>query len=394
MNINEQMDQLGKIGSVGYAPSDETIDQLLTRARRARAVRQGSAAAVGSVSAIALGVLGAQVYVTIQHRHDAATQDRNLIENGLPNIFDFEKQYGSGFNGRDDTDRAAIDKIYQDLNIAAKIEAKHLAEQKAAAAAAAAAAASAKSSSPACTAVDKGDKYKSEATNCEWVYRDTGTSFYDPWLNKNVECVGDKGAEHSGIGYYDCSSKKWVLQAGYFQFGNSEIYKCETWTDAATGATFGGAVSNNPVSGTFNGDWADKRIFCQVGKTYTGTVSSYMYMGSELKSWSNHVCTGSTLTRWGATHRYSCLTESELWDKYGTWSSANGGSHRWTLNNDARKILVDPTDNKWFTPCNQYYNIASPPSGWEWSGTAWVETTPPPPPPDPTPTPDPSPSTA
>ncbi len=142
MNINEQMNQLGQIGSVGYSPSDSTIDELLSRTRRARAVRQGSAAAIGSVSAIALGLVGAQVYVTIQSRHDAATQDRNLIDN-LPTAFDFEKQYGSGFTGQDEATRAALDKIYDELNIAAQIEAKHLAEKKAAEAKAAAAAAAA-----------------------------------------------------------------------------------------------------------------------------------------------------------------------------------------------------------------------------------------------------------
>ena len=58
MNINEHMNQLGQIGSVGYAPTETVIDDLLSRTKRARAVRQGSAAIVGSVSALALGVVG------------------------------------------------------------------------------------------------------------------------------------------------------------------------------------------------------------------------------------------------------------------------------------------------------------------------------------------------
>ncbi len=393
MNINEQMNQLGQIGSVGYSPSDGTIDDLLSRTRRARTVRQGSAAAVGSVSAIALGVLGAQVYVTIQNRNDAATQDRNMIENDLPGIFDFDKQYGSGFNGRDDTNRDEIDKIYEELGIAAAIEAKHLAEEKAAAAAKAAKEKDAKTT---CEAVDLDYKYKSEATNCKWVYRDTSTYFYDAWQNKEVKCEGDKAAVHDGIGYYSCTSKKWVLEPSYFEFGNGEIYKCQTWTDYATGATFAGAISNKPVSGSNGGGWEDKRIKCQVGKTYTYTVDDYWYMGSELSSWSDNVCKGSTLTKWGATHRYSCLREDELWNKYGEWSGANGGNHKWTLNNGARKILVSPSSEKWLSECEKYYNINEPsswPDGWSWTGSTWTYTEPEPDP-EPSPTSDPSPSTA
>ena len=34
MNINEQMDQLGQMGSTGYAPSGTVIDQLVATAKR------------------------------------------------------------------------------------------------------------------------------------------------------------------------------------------------------------------------------------------------------------------------------------------------------------------------------------------------------------------------
>src|SRR5664279_5387762 len=142
MNINDQMNQLGQIGSIGYAPTDSVIDGLLAKTKRARAIRQGSAAVVGSVSAVALGGVGAQVYVTIDNRNEAATQDRN-IENSLPGVFNFDGKYGAGYNGIDEQTRASLDKIYEELNIAAQIEAKHLAEQQAAADAAAADAAAA-----------------------------------------------------------------------------------------------------------------------------------------------------------------------------------------------------------------------------------------------------------
>ncbi len=401
MNINQHMNELGQIGSVGYTPTESVIDGLLSRTKRARAVRQGSAAVVGSVSAVALGVIGVQVYVTIDHRNDAATQDRNLIENGLPGIFDFDAQYGSGYTGMDEASKEAFDKIYEDLNIAAQIDAKHLAEQQAADAAAAAAAAAAASAGGDTTTTcvyeehpwEGGIKYRSPETGCQWVYPDTSDKFYNPWSNSYETCTGSSWTAPGGIGSYSCSTKKWTLAAGYFQFGNNEIYKCENWTDAATGGTFQGAISNNPVSGSFNGEWAQKRIYCTVGTTYTRTLnqsSDYEYMGGELASWGSHVCTGSTVNVWGATQRYSCLRENELWAKYGTWTAnMSGGSNPWTQNNSCRKILVDPVNFKWFTPCcSRYYNIALPPEGWYWTGTAWAEVVP-----DPEPDPDPSPPT-
>jgi len=383
MNINEQMNQLGRIGSVGYAPTDAIIDGLLAKTKRARAVRQGSAAVVGSVSAVALGFVGVQVYVTIDHRNDAATQDRN-IENGLPGIFDFNGKYGGGYNGIDEEERASLDKIYADLLAAAQIQAKHLAEQKAAADAAAAAAAAAAANAPGTANTGTG----TDAGKATTPPPDPG-SYYDPWLNADATCTGGRASEHSGIGYYDCTAGKWVLYPSYFQFGNNEIYKCETWKDAATGEYFQGAISNNPVSGSFNGDWDHKRIFCTVGATATRRFDSsadYMYMGSELSSWSGHVCTGTTFDVWNAKQRISCLTTDELRAKYRTWSAnASGGNSPWTLNNDRRKILVDQANFKWFTPCGQYYNISSPPSGWYWNGSKWAEVVVTPPP-DPSPT--------
>jgi hypothetical protein len=391
MNINDQMNQLGQIGSIGYAPTDSVIDGLLAKTKRARAIRQSSATVVGSVSAVALGVVGAQVYVTIDNRNEAATQDRN-IESNLPGIFNFDGKYGAGYNGIDEQTRASLDKIYEDLRIAAQIQAKHLAEQQAAADSAAAAAANAAAANAAAANAAAAAKAAADAAAAQAAAASTGTvttppsnpsTYYDPWLNANATCTGARGSEHSGIGYYDCAGKKWVLNASYFQFGNQEIYKCETWKDAATGEYFQGAISNKPVSGSFNGDWAQKRIFCTVGAVYTRTLdqsSDYLYMGGDLTSWSGNMCTGSTVDVWSASQRISCLTKGELTAKYGTWTaSMSGGSSPWTQNNSNRKILVDPTHNKWFPPCGRYYNISTPLAGWYWTGTAWAEvpTTPP-----------------
>jgi hypothetical protein len=375
MNINEQMNQLGKIGSMGYAPTDSVIDGLLAKTKRARAVRQGSAAVVGSVSAAALGVIGAQVYGTIDHRNDAQTQDRN-IENGLPSIFNFDAKYGGGYNGVDEDTRAGLDKIYADLRAAAAIDAKHLAEQQAAdAAAATAAAAAAAAVVPVTASTDTGTGTGTTTPPAD------PSSYYDPWLNAQATCTGATASVHDGIGYYDCAAKKWVLNPSYFQFGNNENYKCETWKDAATGEYFQGAISNNPVSGSFNGDWDHKRIYCSVGTVYTRTLdqsTDYLYMGSDLSSWTGNVCKGSTVNWEGASHRISCLTMDELRAEYGTWTAnSTGGNHPWTQNNDHRKILVDPANFKWYVPCGQYYNIASPPGGKYWTGTAWANVLPP-----------------
>jgi hypothetical protein len=165
-------------------------------------------------------------------------------------------------------------------------------------------------------------------------------------------------------------------------FGNGEVYKCETWRDYATGETFSGAISNNPVSGTNSGGWGDKRIFCTVGQTYTRILdqegTDYMYMGSDLKSSSGNVCKGSTVNYWYADQRYSCLSIAELEHKYGTWTAdSTGGSSPWTENNSWRKILIDQANYKWYVPCGRYYNIATPPSGKYWTGTAWADVTPP-----------------
>ena len=331
MNINEHMNQLGQIGSVGYAPTEAMIDDLLSRTKRARAVRQGSAAVVGSVSAVALGIVGAQIYVTIDHRNDAATQDRNLIEEG---IFNFDSQYGSGYTGIDQASKEAFEKIYEDLNLAAQIEAKHLAEKQAAEAAAAAAAAGETKTGGTTSCVyeehewNGGTKYRGPETNCQWVYPDEPPS---------------------------------EVPAGWIDFGGT-LGQCKNYYDTASGKTIWAAFIDA-------GSSYKKIVKCEGGPTdYWSGSYHYVYNGPEGGGWhatiSGTTCTGYTATISGAPHMYSCNPNKDYW------------------------IPTDPTHYKWFEPDCRYYNISSPPSGWYWNGSAWAEViVTPPPDPDPTPTP-------
>jgi hypothetical protein len=339
MNINEQMNQLGRIGSVGYAPTDDLIDGLLAKTKRARAVRQGSAAVVGSASAVALGLVGVQVYVAIDHRNDAATQDRN-IENGLPGIFDYNGKYGGGYNGIDEATRDSLDKIYADLNVAAQIQAKHLAEQQAAEAAAAAAAAAGAEAGSAGTGTGtgtgasctyethpwgSGTKYRSPETNCEWVYPDEPPT---------------------------------EVPAGWIDFGG-DLGQCKNYYDATTGTTVWAAFIDA-------GSSYKKIVKCEGGPTdYRSGDYRYIYNGPAGGGWhatlSGTTCTGFTATIDGAPQKYSCNPNKDYW------------------------ILTDPAHYKWFAPCGQYYNISSPPDGWYWNGSPWAEVIVTPDP-DPTPT--------
>lgn len=349
MNINEQINQLGRIGSVGYAPTDAVIDGLLAKTKRARAVRQGSAAVVGSVSAVALGVVGTGVYITIDHRNDAQTQDRN-IENGLPSIFDFEGKYGGGYTGMDEQTRKDLDKIYADLKAAAEIDAKHLAEQKAAEAAAAEAAAAAAAAggttteakgttteakgttteakgttTASCTYEEKehngGIKYKSPETNCEWTWK-----------------------------VYPPDEPTTTVPAGWIEFAGG-TGQCKNYLDAATGTTIFAAHIDV-------GDWR-KLVRCNDagGGNYTAGKYQYIYKYGVVKATlSGNTCTGVSDTYKGAPTQYSCVPGSD-----------------WVLTNPNFKYLAE---------LYYHYDITQPgtwPANWTWSGTAWVYTEPTPP---------------
>ena len=91
MNINQEMHSLGNIGSDSYQATDELIEQLLGRARRVRAVRQGAATVVSAVGALALGAVAVQAIDAAND--DPAFRDRNIIndKSGLTPIEKFRK---------------------------------------------------------------------------------------------------------------------------------------------------------------------------------------------------------------------------------------------------------------------------------------------------------------
>jgi hypothetical protein len=111
VNINEKMSELGKLGSVGYSPSDAIVDHLVARTKRAKTFRQTSAALVGSLGAVSLGLLGAQVFVSLTQDQDAGNIPiRDLAFNNMT----FDELHGKDYTGLDkspDELAAAWDKI-------------------------------------------------------------------------------------------------------------------------------------------------------------------------------------------------------------------------------------------------------------------------------------------
>lgn len=342
MNINEQMNQLGQIGSVGYTPTAEVVDQLVTRSRRTRTIRRGATALVGSVGAIGLGLAGAQVFVNLtQNDNDAATiADHNFGYNDMT----WEEKYGEGYTGLGKT-QDELAQAWDDLQ----------------------AASAAKTEEPAPAEKPKEEPAKPTKPESE-------------------------------------------IPDGYFEFGNGEIYKCEQWTDTATGTTFWGAWSGT-------GDWGYKMIQCKPGDKYW---YSYKYLGDSA-SISGHTCTGASVSYLGAPHRISCRTNDALWGTYPEWNGANGGNSKWSLNNGDGKILTN-SNYKWFVSgtcgstlysnstsffqvpacheasCNGWYYTTDqhPTDGvhrYSWNGSTWVvdDPTPTPTPTETTPPPEPSP---
>jgi len=346
VNINEQMNQLGQIGSVGYKPTDEVVDQLVGRAKRARAIRQGSAALVGSIGAIGLGLIGAQVIVNISHQEDAGIADRNFNFQNMS----FDDLNGKGYTGQG-TSQDELAKAWQDLKAAAAVTVV--------------------APAPAAPAAEPGTTTTKPPTQP--------------------------------------APPPPAIPAGSFLF-KGRVFKCEMWHDAATGSDFWGAWSGT------GWDYENKMIVCDPNKSED---LGYKYMGNGAGNTSTRTCTGSSDTNWGAPHQISCRTTSALWSLLPTdWNSASGGNTKWTLNNDAGKILTN-SNYKWFTPggcaaiplsasiqlrilpqCHEagcdgwYYHKDSHPvwdgDTYSWESGAWVKDTPPPPPP-PEPEPEPEP---
>lgn len=219
MNINEEMGQLGQIGSTGYSPTDAVVDQLVSRTRRTRAIRRGTAALAGSVGAIGLGLLGAQVFVGLTHDDsDAATiADRNF---NLDNM-SWEDRYGKGYTGLGKT-QEDIAKAWEDLHAASTAETQ-------APAPATTTPATTKPAAPTCDYETKEKDgwiyYRSTETGCDWEKKEKAITVPDGW----IEFGGILGECKS---YHDVATDTYVW-AAFIDAGTSwkKLVKCEGGPD-------------------------------------------------------------------------------------------------------------------------------------------------------------------
>ncbi|MBN2176490.1 MAG: hypothetical protein JW722_02405 [Demequinaceae bacterium] len=195
MNMNEQMNQLGQIGSVGYTPKDAVVDQLVDRAKRARAIRQGAAGLIGSVGAIGLGLLGAQVFVNLTQDNDPATiADRGFDFNSM----EWGDRYGDDYTGQGLTQEEAA-QAWKDLKAAAAVKTEEPAPVKTEEPA------PVKPTKPASEIPDgyflfgNGQVYKCE----QWTDATTGTVFWGAysgtgdWAYKMIQCNPNDKYEYS-----------------------------------------------------------------------------------------------------------------------------------------------------------------------------------------------------
>ncbi len=378
MNINEQIDELGQLGSVGYAASDAVVDQLHARAKRARSIRHGSAALVGSVSAVVLGVLGAQFLVDFEV-DDPGFRDRNLIENNFDGTDD------SAFGKDDGTKDEYLKEIYDELRVAAKIQIEELAEKEAAAAKAAeeAAAKAAKEAkeaadkdsnstpkdeggggSSSCEPYDYGYKYN-DCDPDEKVYRISDGEYWDDfdWVARTC---GDN--PHPNIAY-DCGKGEWVPAIGYVYF-KGEVLECVDFYDEASGTWSVGA---------YNVGYGK---LAQCSKT-DNQVYGYQYIGDLWSSigGGDYKCTGGLKNKYGTTVRWSCIPEGEhpvATNPTGKWFPTDA-NYKWFVYGD----FIDGCSTTGYFHKDSVIEYEG--RTFAWSGSAWVETTP-------APDPEPSPS--
>lgn len=288
MNINEQMSELATAGGLAYAPSEDTIADLLGRTRRARATRQSAASLAATIGAMALGLGAAQAYNAA--KNDPAFRDRNIINNkdGLTPIEQYRAKFGADNPTRTYESQVDLSSIIDKLKAAAQTQPKPPSTTTTQPASGGSAPKTTQSSGT--TGVDPYAQCKADhperpykyydCAKAQWIIRDGW--YKDPANGTYYECTN----QPAYVGYtYNCSTQKYVPKAGYFWFGNGSVYKTITWTDAATGAT---ALGN--WSGTGNwGGWDQKAILVASGST---TYSEYKYMGSDA-TWSGSTCTGT-----------------------------------------------------------------------------------------------------
>lgn len=356
MNINQEMHSLARVGSNGYNPSEALINDLMHRAQRARAVRQGTTALVGSLGAIALGAVAVQAINAT--RDDPAFRDRNIVEDrsNLSPIEKFRAQYGGDAPVRITEPVVDVKQIIADLKAAAAAEAA-LKDPGASGdqdPKADTAVGPAKPAPEPCVAKDH-PTYAYKTWDCatgSWVVKSGW--FWDKYANDYKQCNAQVAYVDKS---YDCKKGQWVAKTGYFLFSDDIIYKSITWTDAATG---------QQVTGNYSPGW-DKAIWAKTTENY---YREYNHLQGNA-SFSGTTCTGVVTTKLGAPVQYSCLPAS--------LNSNNNGSggklgKEW--------VLTQPHLYKWFAPEKKYYCIDVPPAGYVWDGSQWVTA----PPPDPEPT--------
>ncbi len=364
MNINEQMHELGSMGGLAYAPSDDLISSLLSKTKRVRAVRQSTTTLIGTVGAMVIGIAAVQAYSAA--KDDPAFRDRNVInnKNSLTPIELYRAKFGN------DNPTRSIDSGIDLSSIIAKLKAsaasggstpKGGSGQQAAPPPVVVKPATPGNTAPAtnpptdpyaqCKKDNPEQPYKYyDCASGKWVIK--AGWYKDPANATYYQC----SAQPAYVGYtYDCALGKYVAKDGYFGFGNGGFYPIITWLDAATGISSTGNWSgSNPPGG-----WEKKAILVDPGAKW---YSEYVFMGNSA-TWSGTTCTGKSDVMAGTNWNASCLPEWKVSATGKTYKMSGGIA--WILDNQS--LRWHPSLSIWADP-------AAPPSGWTWDGSAWVAT--------------------
>jgi hypothetical protein len=284
MSINDQMNDLGRIGAGGYVPSDDMVSTLLTRTRRARAVRHGSTAIVGSVGAVVLSVLAVQVVSATDN--DPALQDDGLADDGLlndgddiaPVVKDFNDIYGDDIPTKIH-EPVDLTPIIEKLEAAAQREADEAAAKKAEEEAAA----KKKAADEAAAAKKKESDASKDSTydkkKAQWSVEECEAKHsYDDYEGK----------------YLDCDKNQWFAKPGYILFDG--VHKIGTWTDAATGKQYYGVPFPH---------------YSKVAIAASLDATDVYWHYTNDATWDGTTCNGVTKTVDDKTMRQSCKNQDE-----------------------------------------------------------------------------------
>lgn len=271
MNINDQMNQLGQVGGIGYSANDAAVDGLVRRTRSARGRRQIVAGLIGSVGAVALGIVGAQLFANIDEE-DAGMRDRAIDNDYAFLDVAWSERYGEDYTGLGAT-QDDLNKAWDELQAGALVKPE---------------------------VVSPVEEPKVESTSCSYEEKTV-----DGWVKIKSPETGCQWKK-------DHQVETPEIPAGSFLFGNGHVYVCGTWTDAATGT-----VSRGAWSGTDWG-WEKKAIICNPSDPYW---YSYKYMGDDA-TWSGNTCVGDIIEHLGAPHQLSCLE--------GTYKVMNNSAYGWS----------------------------------------------------------------